>query len=108
MPDKKRQIKIKTAKPQAAPKPPPPKQKVFEFMRDRDHTELPPAGLLEDAEPRFREVNGRNLHMQSQLVEKKLDDFGVRGKVVAVTPGPVITTFEYEPAAGVKINRLST
>jgi S-DNA-T family DNA segregation ATPase FtsK/SpoIIIE len=44
--------------------------------------------------------------MQSRLLEKKLEDFGVNGKVVAVTPGPVITTFEYEPAPGVKINRI--
>ncbi|GAF77881.1 unnamed protein product, partial [marine sediment metagenome] len=44
--------------------------------------------------------------MQSKLLEKKLDDFGVQGKVVAVLPGPVITTFEYEPAPGVKINRI--
>ena len=44
--------------------------------------------------------------MKSQLLEKKLEDFGVMGKVVAVTPGPVITTFEYEPAPGVKINRV--
>ena len=44
--------------------------------------------------------------MQSRLLEKKLEDFGVRGKVVTVTPGPVITTFEYEPAPGVKINKI--
>ncbi|MBW2706676.1 MAG: DNA translocase FtsK, partial [Deltaproteobacteria bacterium] len=48
----------------------------------------------------------KNLRMQSQLLEKKLEDFGVHGKVVAVSPGPVITTYEYEPAAGVKINKI--
>jgi S-DNA-T family DNA segregation ATPase FtsK/SpoIIIE len=46
--------------------------------------------------------------MQSRLLEKKLEDFGVMGKVVAVSPGPVITTFEYEPASGVKINKIVT
>jgi len=46
--------------------------------------------------------------MQSKLLEKKLDDFGVKGKVVTVSPGPVITTFEYEPAPGVKINKIVT
>jgi S-DNA-T family DNA segregation ATPase FtsK/SpoIIIE len=44
--------------------------------------------------------------MQSKLLEKKLEDFGVNGKVVTVLPGPVITTFEYEPAPGVKINKI--
>jgi S-DNA-T family DNA segregation ATPase FtsK/SpoIIIE len=40
------------------------------------------------------------------LLEKKLNDFGVDGKVEAVSPGPVITTFEYKPAPGIKINKI--
>jgi S-DNA-T family DNA segregation ATPase FtsK/SpoIIIE len=44
--------------------------------------------------------------MQSKLLEKKLEDFGVKGRVVAVSPGPVITTFEYEPAPGIKISKI--
>jgi S-DNA-T family DNA segregation ATPase FtsK/SpoIIIE len=44
--------------------------------------------------------------MQSHLLEKKLEDFGVHGRVVEIAPGPVITTFEYEPAPGVKINKI--
>jgi S-DNA-T family DNA segregation ATPase FtsK/SpoIIIE len=39
-------------------------------------------------------------------LESKLGDFGVDGKVVAVRPGPVITTYEFEPAPGVKVNRV--
>ncbi len=105
-PQKKPKVKIKTAPPLPAPTPPPPRQEVFEFMRDGESAELPPVSLLEDPEPRHREVDDKNLQVQSRLVEKKLDDFGVRGRVMAVTPGPVITTFEYEPAAGVKINRI--
>ncbi len=42
----------------------------------------------------------------SQLLESKLDEFGVRGKVTGISPGPVVTTYEFEPAAGVKINRV--
>jgi len=44
--------------------------------------------------------------MQSKLLEKKLEDFGVAGQVAEVSPGPVITTFEYKPAPGIKINRI--
>jgi len=40
-------------------------------------------------------------------LEKKLADFGVEGRVVSVAPGPVITTFEYEPAPGVKISKIA-
>jgi S-DNA-T family DNA segregation ATPase FtsK/SpoIIIE len=46
------------------------------------------------------------LHASSRILESKLGDFGVEGKVVAVRPGPVITTYEFEPAPGVKVNRV--
>jgi S-DNA-T family DNA segregation ATPase FtsK/SpoIIIE len=42
----------------------------------------------------------------SSLIEKKLEDFGVEGKVTQVNPGPIITMYEFEPAPGVKINRV--
>jgi DNA segregation ATPase FtsK/SpoIIIE, S-DNA-T family len=42
----------------------------------------------------------------SSLIEKKLEDFGVEGKVTQVHPGPIITMYEFEPAPGVKINRV--
>lgn len=85
---------------------PPPKQKMFDFMRSDGDFELPSISLLEDPEERPQSVNSESLRMQSKLLEKKLEDFGVHGQVVAVTPGPVITTYEYAPAAGVKINKI--
>ena len=84
----------------------PPKQKMFDFMRSEGDFESPSISLLEDPEERPQSVNSESLRMQSKLLEKKLEDFGVNGQVVAVTPGPVITTFEYAPAAGVKINKI--
>ena len=47
-----------------------------------------------------------SLIMNSRILEKKLLDFGVEGRVVRVHPGPVITMYEYEPGAGVKVNRI--
>ena len=47
----------------------------------------------------------RRCNASSQILENKLSDFGVSGSVVAVRPGPVITTYEFEPAPGVKVNR---
>jgi S-DNA-T family DNA segregation ATPase FtsK/SpoIIIE len=44
--------------------------------------------------------------MNSRILEKKLLDFGVKGRVVRVHPGPVITMYEYEPAPGIKVNRI--
>ena len=104
--NKKQKLKIKAPKPKPIKKEPTPKQEVFEFMRTEKGFQLPPVNLLEDPQIRPASINNENLRMQSRLLEKKLDDFGVKGKVVAVTPGPVITTFEYEPAPGVKINKI--
>ena len=87
---------------------PKPKQEVFEFMRPRAGFQLPSANFLEEPDKRSVSADDENLRMLSKLLEKKLEDFGVRGKVVAVSPGPVITTFEYEPASGIKINKIVT
>jgi DNA segregation ATPase FtsK/SpoIIIE, S-DNA-T family len=100
--------KIKIQAPASAPpkKTVQPKQKMFDFMRDESQYHLPTADLLEDPEDRPMSINDESLRMQSKLLEKKLEDFGVKGEVVAVTPGPVITTFEYAPAPGIKINKI--
>ncbi len=45
--------------------------------------------------------------MNSRILEKKLADFGVMGRVVTVHPGPVITMYEFEPGSGVKVNRIT-
>ncbi|MEW6419937.1 MAG: DNA translocase FtsK, partial [Nitrospirota bacterium] len=42
----------------------------------------------------------------SSLIEKRLEDFGVEGRITQVHPGPVVTMYEFEPAPGVKINRV--
>jgi S-DNA-T family DNA segregation ATPase FtsK/SpoIIIE len=102
-----KEIKIKAAAPKPIKVAPAPKQEVFEFMQRGKGTPLPPFSLLEDPDPKPSTLDGESLRMQSKLLEKKLEDFGVHGQVVAVTPGPVITTFEYEPAPGVKINKVS-
>jgi S-DNA-T family DNA segregation ATPase FtsK/SpoIIIE len=102
----RQKVTIKAVKPKPIKKVPAPKQEVFEFMQDSSGFKLPSIKLLEDPEEGTVVADKKNLEMQSQLLEKKLNDFGVNGKVVTVTPGPVITTFEYEPAPGVKINKI--
>jgi S-DNA-T family DNA segregation ATPase FtsK/SpoIIIE len=44
--------------------------------------------------------------MNSRILEKKLSDFGIGGRVITVHPGPVITMYEFEPASGIKVNRI--
>ena len=63
---------------------------------------LPQVDLLDAAPSRQESVTADSLEMTSRLIEKKLADFGVVVRVVAATPGPVITRYEIEPDTGVK------
>jgi S-DNA-T family DNA segregation ATPase FtsK/SpoIIIE len=68
---------------------------------------LPPLNLLDRVERRDTRMKRDALIGNSRILEKKLADFGVEGKVVEVKPGPVITMYELEPAPGVKINKIT-
>ena len=78
------------------------KEKQQPLFSDIPDTILPPIGLLDDAPLVVQAVSLETLEYTSRLLEKKLSDFGVQVKVIAAQPGPVITRFEIEPAAGVK------
>ena len=67
---------------------------------------LPPLELLDAPEGEQIKVDKDTLHANSLILQKKLEDFGVEGEVVAVRPGPVITMYEFKPAAGVKVRRI--
>ncbi len=82
-------------------------QVAFEFAQRGDTFTLPPLTLLDRVEKKDVRMKKESLVMNARLLEKKLADFGVEGKVVEVRPGPVITMYELEPAPGVKINRIT-
>lgn len=70
--------------------------------------EMPPLQLLDEADVKERpSLSTESLEAVSRLLELKLKDFGVEAEVTAVHPGPVITRFEIQPAAGVKVARIS-
>jgi len=70
--------------------------------------EVPALDLLDaQAEEGQRGYSADELESLSRLLELKLKDFGVVAEVVAVYPGPVVTRFEIQPAAGVKVSRIS-
>jgi len=71
------------------------------------NTELPPLSLLDDAREHSEGFSDSALEALSRLVEMKLADFGIEATVVAVQPGPVITRFELQPGAGVKVSQIS-
>jgi S-DNA-T family DNA segregation ATPase FtsK/SpoIIIE len=82
------------------------KQEHFTFLNSRGSYVLPPLSLLESPEQKEIKVDRESLLANAKILEKRLEDFGVEGKVTEVRPGPVITMFEYEPAPGVKINKI--
>jgi S-DNA-T family DNA segregation ATPase FtsK/SpoIIIE len=69
---------------------------------------LPALALLDEPVRTTQPLDESALLASARILENKLADFQVVGKVVAVRPGPVITTFEFEPAPGVKVNRIVT
>lgn len=72
----------------------------------RGEWRLPPLTLLSKADLQQQPVDKEVYLRTSQQLEQKLKNFGVNGRVVGISPGPVVTTYEYSPAPGVKINKI--
>jgi S-DNA-T family DNA segregation ATPase FtsK/SpoIIIE len=70
--------------------------------------ELPSLNLLSEPPPRRDEASfsDESLEENARMLESVLSDFGVKGRIMAVRPGPVVTLYEFEPAAGVKSSRV--
>lgn len=67
---------------------------------------IPNIGLLNRSEKKNLQIDKEHYFTVSKQLEAKLRDFGVEGKVVGISPGPVITTYEFSPAPGVKISKI--
>ncbi len=81
-------------------------QGAFGFIEAKATFHLPPVSLLDSPGGQAIKLDKQSLIMNSEILEKKLRDYGVEGKVVEVRPGPVITVFEFEPAPGVKVSKI--
>ncbi|GAA5110130.1 DNA translocase FtsK [Bartonella jaculi] len=74
---------------------------------DYDTYEFPPIDLLQ--EPIFQDdkiISQEILERSAGLLESVLEDFGIKGEIIHVRVGPVVTMYEFEPAAGVKSSRV--
>ena len=85
--------------------PPEPIAKAPAERRMGDYT-LPPMALL-DAPRTGRKIDERELMDGARLLEEKCREFAVEGSVVQIHPGPVVTTFEFKPDAGVKYAKIT-
>jgi S-DNA-T family DNA segregation ATPase FtsK/SpoIIIE len=79
----------------------------FRFARAEDF-ELPPLTLLSEPKRlgRTADLSDEALEQNARMLEGVLDDFGVKGQIVNVKPGPVVTLYELEPAPGIKSSRV--
>jgi S-DNA-T family DNA segregation ATPase FtsK/SpoIIIE len=69
--------------------------------------ELPPLSLLTNPESIERyHLSDEALEENARMLENVLDDYGVKGEIVSVRPGPVVTMYELEPAPGLKASRV--
>jgi DNA segregation ATPase FtsK/SpoIIIE, S-DNA-T family len=89
-----------------AKKPVPAAPEQFDLPEVGEGYKLPPLELLDPPEHEQISIDKDTLHANSLILQKKLEDFGVEGEVVAVRPGPVITMYEFKPAPGVKVRRI--
>jgi S-DNA-T family DNA segregation ATPase FtsK/SpoIIIE len=98
----------KVSLPSAPPLPlsdPEPTTKAPAERRKGEYT-LPPLALL-DAPKTERKIDERELMDGARLLEEKCREFNVEGSVVQIHPGPVVTTFEFKPDAGVKYSKIT-
>ncbi|GLI98079.1 DNA translocase FtsK 4TM domain-containing protein [Sphingobium sp. BS19] len=97
-------INIQTPKPAAAPRPFAPVSRQDDLF---GHSSLPSTDLLTEAPPsQVVKIDKAALERNARLLESVLDDFHVKGHITEVKPGPVVTMYELEPAAGIKASRV--
>jgi len=101
------QVVARRAVPVAPPLPlPEPVAPTPSTPRRLDAYALPPASLL-DAAKVEREIDERELMDSARQLEEKCREFAVEGQVAQIHPGPVVTTFEFKPEAGVKYSKIT-
>lgn len=84
-----------------------PEKKVINLPLKKDF-KLPPVDLLDPKIDGGITIDKETVYRKARLIEDKLKDFGVSGKITEIRPGPVITMFEYKPAPGIKINKIAS
>ncbi|MGI9369846.1 MAG: DNA translocase FtsK [Ruegeria sp.] len=82
-------------------------QPALSFEEKLADFELPPLGLLTSPTNIQRHhLSDEALEENARMLENVLDDYGVKGEIVSVRPGPVVTMYELEPAPGLKASRV--
>jgi len=75
------------------------------IAKDSQNYKLPPPSLLHEGE-RGQKLDEEELKQRARAIEAKCQEFDVQGRVTQINPGPVVTTFEFKPEAGIKYSRI--
>ncbi len=87
-----------------------PKEQILHITPDKKKTQknyFVPDNLLNEPEKSDSSESIQELKLKGKILEEKLLDFGVQGKVKEIQPGPIVTLYEFEPAPGVKISKIA-
>ncbi|HEX9861580.1 MAG TPA: DNA translocase FtsK 4TM domain-containing protein [Nitrospirota bacterium] len=121
--ERRRKAKVKEERADVKPEPPPaiiePEeaaghppavsiQEPLPFQGLAKSYTLPPVTLLANPPESRRKTSRESLLVSANMLEKRIRDFGVEGKVTEVHPGPVVTMYEFEPAPGVKVGKVAS
>jgi S-DNA-T family DNA segregation ATPase FtsK/SpoIIIE len=74
--------------------------------RQKGAYKIPPPSLLDSPPAQHTQVDEEALQRSARVLEQKLADFGIEGRVVEVQPGPVVTMFKFEPGSGIKVSQI--
>jgi S-DNA-T family DNA segregation ATPase FtsK/SpoIIIE len=92
--------------------PPPAKRKrkgkAFQLSRTGGGFSLPSLDLLEQPPDIQSEIDRNALTETAQKLTQKLSDFGIKGRVETIRPGPVITMYEFVPAPGIRVSKIAS
>ena len=110
-PEKPKEIRV-VQEPREEPQPPPKREKKvvqesFEFLKEIGPYKVPPVSLLDAIEKKEIKIDRESVQLNARILEKKLKDYGIDGKVTEARPGPVVTMYEFEPAPGIKVSRIA-
>jgi len=81
-------------------------EETKKFKKSKKRYELPPLSLLDSPPKKSLSIDKNELSIKKQIIEEKLSEYNINGKVVEYHPGPVISTFEFKPDRGVKISQV--
>jgi len=100
-----RRVHLETVPPPTLPKAEPEQAAIPFAPEELEVSELPPVNLLR-TDPAERSHKEEELVRLGEVIRESLEHFGIAGSIEGISPGPVITVYEFQPAPGIKVSRI--